>query len=70
MRRVLAKQRGCEHLDAGAGALGIGRQVNGAKRADFAVADDAFVGLDPHDSAVENLHRLAAGPVVAAFVQR
>ena len=70
MRWVLAKQRWREHLDAGAGTLGVGREVNRAKRADLAVAGDALVGLDPHDRAVKHLHRLAVGPVIAALVQR
>ena len=70
LRRILAKQRRCKHLDAGAGTFCVGRKVNRAKRADFAVAGDALVGLDPHDRAVKHLHRLAAGPVIAALVQR
>ena len=68
LRGILADQRRGKHLDTGTRALGVGRQVDRAKRADFAVAGDALVGLDPYDGAVKHLHGFAAGPIVGALV--
>ena len=67
LRRVLAEQVRPEFRDPGAHAVGIGRQVERPERADLAVADDARVGLDRDDRAVEDVDRLAARPLVAAL---
>ena len=61
---------GAQLLQTGTHAARVGRQVERAERADLAVAAEPRVGLDAHHGAVEDLHRLAAGPLVAAFVQR
>jgi hypothetical protein len=68
--RILADQVRREHRDSGADAFGIGRQISGPEGTDFTVADDPSVGLDPDEGRVEDRDRFAAGPVVAAFVQR
>jgi hypothetical protein len=69
LRRVLAQQVRAELGYAGPCPLRIGRQVERTQRADLAMADGPFIGLDSHDRAVEHLNRLAAGPFVAALVQ-
>ena len=66
---VLAEQVRPEHREARAHAFGIRRQVGGPERTHLAVAGEPGVGLDPHERAVEDRHRLAARPLVAALVQ-
>ena len=58
--RVEADQLGADLGDAGAHALGIGRQVGRAERAALGIAGDAGVGLDGDDGRVEHLHEVAA----------
>ena len=59
-----------EFTQPGANTIGIRRQIKRPERTHFAVAGEARVGLDPYDGAVENGDRFAAGPFVAALVQR
>ena len=51
------------------GAGGVGRKVERAQRANFAVADDAIVGLHPDDRAVEDRDRFPSRPTVRPLVQ-
>ena len=69
-RGSCAEQCGPSSRDAGADAVGVGRQVGRPERADLAVAGEPGVGLDRDDGAVEHVDGLAARPVVAALVQR
>ena len=66
---VEADEVGRKLGEAGADTGGVGGQIEGAEGADFAVADEAGVGLDLDDGAVEDVDRFAAGPGVAAFVE-
>ena len=50
-------------------AVGISRQIKRPQRTHLAKADNAGVGLDADDGAVEDGNGFAAGPFVAAFVQ-
>ena len=54
LQRVLAEQMRPQLGDAGAHAVRVGRQVERPERTDLAVADDAGVGLDLDDGAVED----------------
>src|SRR5690349_4589974 len=58
-----------ELAQTGADAFGIGREVKGAEGADFAVADEAGVGLDADDGAIKHGDGLAAAPLVGRLVQ-
>ena len=69
LARVEADEVGRKLGEAGADAGGVGGQVEGAERTDFAVADEAVVSLDLDDGAVEYGHGLATGPGVAPFVE-
>ena len=66
---VVADEVGAELLDSGADSGGVGGEVEGAEGADFAVAGDAFVGLDFDDGGVEDGGRFSAGPFVGAFLE-
>src|SRR5262249_27625229 len=68
--RVLAEQMRSQLADAGAAARRVRGQVERPQRADLAVAGDARVRLEGDHGAVEHGYRFAAGPLVAALVQR
>ena len=53
-----------------ADALGVSWEVKWSEGADFAVADDAGVGFDANDGAVEDIDGLSAGPFISGFVER
>ena len=69
LTRVGADQVGPQLLDAGADAVGIGGEVEGAERADLAVAREPRVGFDADHRGVEDGDGLAAGPLVRGFVE-
>ena len=66
---VLAQQVRRDLGDACPRSGGVGGQVDGAERADFAHAGYAVVGLDEHDGAVEHFHGLPARPLIGTFVE-
>ena len=68
--RVRADQMRAELRNARAHPLRIGRQIGGAERAHFAIADDVGIGLDPHDRRIVGLDRAPAGKAVAALAER
>lgn len=53
-----------------ADALGVSWKVKWSEGADFAVTDDAGVGFDANDGAVEDINGLSAGPFISGFVER
>ena len=67
---VLAEEMRPELTDAGAYALGVGGKVEGAQRTDLTMADQAGVGFDPDDGAVEDGDRFSAAPLVGGLVER
>ena len=54
LARIVADQVRRQLAQPGADAVGIGGQVERPERADLAVADEAGVGLDADDRAVED----------------
>jgi hypothetical protein len=60
----VAEQVRAKFGHAGANAVGVGGQVEGAERTDLAVPDQAGGGIDL-DGAVEDVDGLAAGPGVS-----
>ncbi len=54
----------------GANAVGVGGQIEGAERADLALSDEAVVGLNRDNGAVEHHDRFAPRPFTRRFVER
>src|ERR1043166_5360300 len=68
--RVFTDEMRAEFLDAGADTVCIGGKIKRSERADLTEPDDAGVGGDFDHGAIEDVHRFAAGPLVAAFMER
>ena len=51
-------------------AGGVGRQIKRPQRTHLAVPRKPCIGLNGHHRAVKHLHRFAAGPFIAALMQR
>ncbi len=69
-RGIAADQLRRQLRNAGARAARIGGQIRRTQRTDFAISTDAGVGVNGHYGGIENLDRVAAGPLVAALMQR
>ena len=67
--RVETQQRRPQLAQAGPCPVGIGWQIEGPQGADLAPAGQADVRVYANHGAVEDRHRLAFGPVVAAFME-
>jgi hypothetical protein len=70
LQRISADQMGRQLFETGAATRRIGGQIEWPQRADFAIADHPFIGVDAHHRAVEDRDRFAARPLVTALMER
>ena len=54
LSRVISDQVRSKFPDAGTDAFGIGWEIERAKRTDFAISDQSFIGFNSDNCAVED----------------
>jgi hypothetical protein len=66
---ILTDEMRTQFLDSSPDATGIGREVEGPKRAAFAITYMAIICFYSDNGGIENFHRFTARPFVGSFMQ-